>query len=290
VRIISRRPDGTFDPQNVKVESLENTVAASRWDYSFDATDSSSDPTNLDAMHPPLSDIPDQRPHSTRKESFGSSFGSFFKSSHHRQNSDKDGSFTTSPSSAAGPSSRPGSRRGSLKDFFRRGSQELRHSSEIVSQELKRGADIVQMSSAERESWVETEKRRIQREVREAKGLHYGHGLIPISDIGDGPDIPRHDLLTTGERAAFVISQAFDPLRFSIPRRPRMNSDSSDMDFADPVPVVPKDDKDVVMDQFNSMEKCVRCKHPLKGKDFLRAGACSYCYRLIMKEGKGEGE
>lgn len=207
--------------------------------------------------------------------------------------------------------SRPsGSRRGSLKEFFRRGSQELVHA-----------ADIIVAPKRDREAWITEENARLEKEFQmqlekekekekarlvvlppppplplkvkrnAAEPRHHRHpraaGISGPTTTTPPPPArptppPRSKGLTRGEDFAIFISRAVDPLK-SKKNQGRSRKDSSDsLTCLDAVVV-----DDDTPDEYARCDGCkmVNCSaaRPLK------YGLCESCWNVRFVKAPREG-
>lgn len=209
--------------------------------------------------------------------------------------------------------SRPsGSRRGSLKEFFRRGSQELVHA-----------ADIIVAPKRDREAWITEENARLEKEFQmqlekekekekekarllvlppppplplkvkrnAAEPRHHRHpraaGITGPTTTTPPPPArptppPRSKGLTRGEDFAIFISRAVDPLKKK-KNQGRSRKDSSDsLTCLDAVVVV-----DDTSDEYARCDGCkmVDCSaaRPLK------YGLCEKCWNVRFVKAPREG-
>lgn len=205
--------------------------------------------------------------------------------------------------------SRPsGSRRGSLKEFFRRGSQELVHA-----------ADIIVAPKRDREAWIAEENARLEKEFQTqlekekekarlvvlppppplplkmkrnaAEPRHHRHpraaGTIgPTTTTPPPPPArptppPRSKGLTRGEDFAIFISRAVDPLKKK-KNQGRSRKDSSDsLTCLDAVVVVDTPDEYARCDGCNMVNFSVA--RPLK------YGLCESCWNVRFVKAPREG-
>lgn len=207
--------------------------------------------------------------------------------------------------------SRPsGSRRGSLKEFFRRGSQELVHA-----------ADIIVAPKRDREAWITEENARLEREFQmqlekekekekarlvvlppppplplkvkrnAAEPRHHRHpraaGITGPPTTTTTPPArptppPRSKGLTRGEDFAIFISRAVDPLK------KKKNQGRSRKDSSDSLTCL-----DAVVDVDDTSDEYARCDG-CKMVNFsvarpLKYGLCENCWNVRFVKAPREG-
>lgn len=311
VRLIKRDADGKFD-----LESLEGETFLGETFLGVGSPGFSSRPSTPVSMTMGSSSK-HGRDASNASSGFNSILGKF-TAGHSKNNSAgtttsnaSSGSFLKRSNSRSGakptynapPSPRPGSRRGSFKDFIRRGSQEISHA-----------AEIVMMHPSERDNWLGLEKEKMAEEMRQAKAVTKTIDEMSrksaelkarmeamkakrAADVAQQAEWARerdqrnathdakmekykadlarlerfHDedkengtisgpVLSSGEKAAFLMSKALDPLK----PRPRKGSDNSDMSIFD------------VGDLTNHGPYCERCG---RTSPYLRNELCDWCHK-----------
>lgn len=208
--------------------------------------------------------------------------------------------------------SRPsGSRRGSLKEFFRRGSQELVHA-----------ADIIVAPKRDREAWITEENARLEKEFQmqlekekekekarlvvlppppplplkvkrnAAEPRHHRHpraaGTIGPTTTTTTPPPParptpppRSKGLTRGEDFAIFISRAVDPLK------KKKNQGRSRKDSSDSLTCL---DAVVVDDTPDEYARCDGCKMVnCSAARPLKYGLCENCWNVRFVKAPREG-
>lgn len=208
--------------------------------------------------------------------------------------------------------SRPsGSRRGSLKEFFRRGSQELVHA-----------ADIIVAPKRDREAWITEENARLEKEFQTqlekekekekekarlvvlppppplplkvkrnaAEPRHHRHpraaGTIGPTTTPPPParptPPPRSKGLTRGEDFAIFISRAVDPLK------KKKNQGRSRKDSSDSLTCL---DAVVVVDTSDEYARCDGCKMVMNFSVArpLKYGLCESCWNVRFVKAPREG-